>query len=200
MKILVRIIDAESKHWGEILKIYSPYIENTVVTFEYTVPTLESFCDRCEDIKSKYPFLVCEIDGHIAGYCYAHPRGQREGYKWSFDLSVYIHPEYHRRHIGKALYKAVCDILKVMGTYNVYGLLSAGNAQSRLFHEGLGFKEVATLPKVGYKLGQWIDLVYYHRSLRDYDQNPKELLSIDYVRSLPEYMKILKEAEKEIKL
>ena len=40
-----------------ILKIYTPYINNTVITFETEVPTIEEFKARIETIKSRYPFV-----------------------------------------------------------------------------------------------------------------------------------------------
>ena len=48
-----------------ILQIYRPYVENTAITFEYTVPTLEEFKSRIVSIVKKYPYIVAEIDGKI---------------------------------------------------------------------------------------------------------------------------------------
>ena len=50
-----------------ILTIYAEYIKNTTVTFEIEVPTLELFQERMERIMAEFPWLVCEIDGEIAG-------------------------------------------------------------------------------------------------------------------------------------
>ncbi len=58
---LVNLNDAE-----RILQIYRPYVENTAITFEYTVPTLEEFKNRIASIVKKYPYIVAEIDGKIA--------------------------------------------------------------------------------------------------------------------------------------
>ncbi len=54
-----------------ILAIYAPYITDTVITFETEVPALEDFTSRIENIASSYPYLVCELDGTVAGYAYA---------------------------------------------------------------------------------------------------------------------------------
>lgn len=45
---LVNLNDAE-----RILQIYRPYVENTAITFEYTVPTLEEFKNRIASIVKK---------------------------------------------------------------------------------------------------------------------------------------------------
>ena len=49
-----------------ILEIYAPFVKDTVITFEYEVPTVAEFSSRISNIEKKYPWLVCEIDGHPA--------------------------------------------------------------------------------------------------------------------------------------
>ncbi len=51
----VRLDDAE-----ELLRIYSYYVENTAITFEYDVPTVDEFRKRIETITEKYPYFVYE--------------------------------------------------------------------------------------------------------------------------------------------
>ena len=58
-----QISDAE-----ELLAIYKPYIENTAITFEYNVPTVEEFANRIKTTLKKYPYIVAELNGKIVGY------------------------------------------------------------------------------------------------------------------------------------
>lgn len=53
-----------------LLAIYTPYVEKTAITFEYTVPTAEDFCGRVRHTLEKYPYLVAEGEGAIVGYAY----------------------------------------------------------------------------------------------------------------------------------
>ena len=62
-----------------LLDIYTPYITDTAVTFEYDVPTAEEFAARVREISAWYPYLVCERAGEIAGYAYAHRLRERAG-------------------------------------------------------------------------------------------------------------------------
>ena len=43
-----------------ILEIYAPYVENTAISFEYTVPTLDEFTQRFLKITAQFPWLVWE--------------------------------------------------------------------------------------------------------------------------------------------
>ena len=48
-----------------ILEIYAWYVEHTVITFEYDVPSLEEFEGRMRRTMQKYPYLVIERDGRV---------------------------------------------------------------------------------------------------------------------------------------
>ena len=65
MKDLIRF--ATPADAGRILEIYVPYITDTIISFEYDVPTLADFTARVERISGKYPYLVYERDGVVVG-------------------------------------------------------------------------------------------------------------------------------------
>ena len=44
----ITIREARPEDAARILKIYAPFVENTTVTFELTVPTVEEFAGRIE--------------------------------------------------------------------------------------------------------------------------------------------------------
>ena len=60
----VRIEDAE-----RLVEIYSYYVLNTAVSFEYEVPSVSEFEERIKHTTEKYPYLVCEKDRKTVGYC-----------------------------------------------------------------------------------------------------------------------------------
>ena len=76
-----------------ILAIYAPYVENTTYTFEYDVPTLESFTARFDAITAQFPWLVWEDDGRVLGYAYGSAPFERAAYQWCAEVSIYLAPE-----------------------------------------------------------------------------------------------------------
>ncbi len=44
--------------------------------------------------------------------------------------------------------------------------ISGHNPVSDGFHKKFGFKAVATWPHFGYKLGHWVDVVFYSKELK----------------------------------
>ncbi len=169
-----RIRFADTSDAAAILGIYEEYIRNTRVTFEIEVPTLAEFSERMERITGQFPWLVCEIDGEIAGYAYGSKHGERAAYRWSADLSVYINEKYHRRGIATALYKALTEILRRQGYFTVYAGVSTPNPKSEAFHEAFGFRNLGEFKNVGYKLGAWCGVAWYELPLAEYVKEPQE--------------------------
>lgn len=173
-----RIRMATLEDCERILEIYTPYILKSTASFEYEVPSVEEFRDRMKGIQAQFPWLVCEIDGKIAGYAYASKHAQRAAYQWSADVSIYLDESYHRMHIATDLYDTLIDIIRKQGYYTAYALISVPNERSDAFHERFGFKHVGTIHKAGYKHGEWHDLKYYEYELADYTNEPAPTISV----------------------
>ena len=155
-----------------ILNIYAPYIEGTSFTFETEVPSAEDFAERIRTYLINWPWLVCEIDGVIAGYAYATRHRERTAYQWCVESSIYIHDNFQRTGIAKALYMALFEILKKQGFRNVYAVINLPNDKSVKFHENCGFSYFATYEKVGYKLGKWKNVGWWQLSINEYGIEP----------------------------
>lgn len=155
-----------------ILAIYAPYIENSSFTFETDTPSEEAFSERIVTYLQQWPWLVCEINGKIAGYAYGAKYRERTAYQWCVESSVYIHDDYQNSGVGKVLYTALFAILKRQGYRNVYAVINLPNDKSVAFHEKMGFTHFATFEKVGYKLGRWKNVGWWQLVLNDYGPEP----------------------------
>lgn len=126
----------------EILAIYAKYIEQTAITFEYVVPSIEEFRGRIRHTLERFPYLIAEKDGKIAGYAYVSPFKERAAYDWSVETSIYVDMEQKRSGIGRRLYEELENILKQQGILNVNACIAYPQAEdeyltkdSVLFHE-----------------------------------------------------------------
>ncbi len=155
---MLRIRMAEEKDAAALLEIYRPYIATTV-TFEYEVPTVEEFARRVRHTLEHYPYLLCEEDGRVLGYAYAHRARERAAYQWDAELSVYISGDAHGRGVGRALYSALMELVEAQGVRNLYGVITGENERSIRFHKMLGFEVAGVHHRTGYKNGKWLDVV-----------------------------------------
>jgi L-amino acid N-acyltransferase YncA len=155
-----------------ILAIYAPYITDTSFTFEAEVPSVAAFAERISSYLLNWPWLVCEINGQIAGYAYGSRYRERVGYQWCVECSVYIHDDFQKKGIAKALYTALFEILKQQGYRNIYAVINLPNDKSVRLHESCGFKWFATYENVGYKLGKWKTVGWWQLVINEYGDEP----------------------------
>ena len=155
-----------------ILSIYTPFITDTTVSFEYTVPTVAEFTQRIQTIQQRLPYLVAESDGRVLGYAYASPHRDRAAYQWSVDTSVYIHPDEHRQGIARQLYTTLFDLLRRQGFHNAYAGITLPNPASEAFHRSMGFEPVGIYKNVGYKFGAWHSVEWLQLALQPHETNP----------------------------
>lgn len=163
----VRLEDA-----GRLAEIYSYYVQNTAISFEYEAPSASEFESRIKSVTAKYPYLVCEKDGRAIGYAYASAYSVRSAYAWTATSSIYVDKEFRRQGIGSMLYGELEKRLREMGIVN----LLAGAAYSEeedeylthdsyKFHTRMGFEKVAHLKTVGKKFDRWYDLIWMQKKL-----------------------------------
>jgi phosphinothricin acetyltransferase len=170
-----------------ISEIYAPFVNGSAVTFEEEVPSGEEIASRMEQISEKLPYLVCEIEGKVAGYAYACDFRTRSAYRWTKELSVYVHPSFRRKNIAVALYGCVIDLIKLQGITSALACITVPNPESVGFHEQYGFKKVGIFRANGYKLGQWHDVGWW-----ELDLNPERVVPWDdpfSIHQIPEYKK-----------
>lgn len=195
--IKIRLATVEDS--AEILSIYADYITDTAITFETEVPSVTEFEKRIEKVLENYPWLVCEIDGKVAGYAYASKHGERAAYRWSADLSIYISAEYYRRHMATALYKALIALLQKQGYVNAFAGVTVPNLNSEAFHTRFGFQIAGVFKNVGYKLGEWRDVKWFAMNIAEYPKEPQLPVVLQDAVDENALEEILKEIAKSIK-
>ena len=152
-----------------MLAIYAPFVESTAVTFEYAVPPVAEFAERVRTVTARWPWLVLERAGRIAGYAYASSWRARAAYQWAVETTVYVHADERRRGIGRALYRSLLACLRLQGHRLALGAITLPNPESIALHEALGFRRVGVHRACGHKLGAWHDVGFWEVELAPRD-------------------------------
>ncbi|MES2386777.1 MAG: arsinothricin resistance N-acetyltransferase ArsN1 family B [Bacteroidota bacterium] len=155
--------------------IYAPYVINSAVSFETEAPDEEEMRRRMAKNMEKYPWLVADINGEVAGYAYASAHRDRAAYGWSVETSVYVSERFKRRGIGLTLYKELIARLRKIGVVNLYGIITLPNVASTSLHEAAGFRPLIIFPEIGYKLGKWHNVGWWEMRLNENADNPGAL-------------------------
>jgi len=160
---MVQIRNVTLNDVQELLDIYSYYVLNTTITFEYETPSMDEFTQRIQKITQKYPYLVATLDDEIVGYAYATSYKERAAYDWSVETTVYVKNDKHGLGIGKELYLHLEQALKEKNIVNMLACITYPNPKSIDFHTKFGFEKVGHFPKVGYKFNEWRDIVWMQK-------------------------------------
>ena len=112
-----------------------------------------------------YPCLVCEENGKVAGYCYAHAWKEKQAYSHTAETTVYLHPDSKGRGMGRQLMTALVDSCRQKGLHVLIACITVPNEASVRLHESLGFRQVSRFNEVGQKFGRWLDVYDFQLTL-----------------------------------
>lgn len=157
---------ADPSEAAALLEIYRPFVETTAVSFELVTPSAEEFASRISKALSKWDWLVADLDGQPIGYAYASAHRERAAYRYSVEVSAYVHPNHRRQGAARALYQRLFDSLAEKGYCNAYAGIRVPNPASVAFHRSLGFQPIGVFKSAGWKFGQWQDIAWFHKVLR----------------------------------
>ena len=154
---------AKKEDLKELLDIYNYEVEHGVATFDLETKTLE---EREEWFYShnvdNHPLIVAEIDGNIAGYASLSSYREKEAYKSTVELSIYIGVSYRKKGVATALMDSILDEAKRdERTHTVISVITSGNEGSKKLHEKFGFEFCGTLKEVGIKFVRYRDTDSY---------------------------------------
>jgi L-amino acid N-acyltransferase YncA len=168
-----------------VAEIYAPFVTDSATSFEVVAPDAAEIRRRIAETTPMYPWLVFEVGGTVLGYAYASQHRSRHAYRWSTDVSVYIHESARNRRVGRALYTALFDLLRRQGYFNAYAGITLPNPGSVRLHESMGFATVGVYSRVGFKFGRWHDVVWLQLRLSEKPEPAGEPLCTEKLFSDP---------------
>lgn len=171
----IKLRFAKLEDTKRLLEIYSYYVEETNITFEYDVPAEEEFADRIKLISEKYPYIVAEKDDKIIGYAYANTFKGRAAYDWTVESSIYLDVNTRGQGIGEKLHDKLVEILQQQGIVTIEACITYPNDRSEQFHKKKGYEKVAHFNKVGYKFDKWHDVVWYEKTIANHNTNQQPI-------------------------
>jgi L-amino acid N-acyltransferase len=162
----LRIRAAAPDDIAAILPIWNAIIRDTLIIFSPEERTAQGVAQLlAAKAAAGEPFLVAEIGGRVQGFAIYGPFRGGAGYVHTMEHTIILAPGARGHGAGRALIAALEDHGRAAGIHSLFAGISATNAEGIAFHAAIGFAEVARLPQVGRKWGQWLDLVLMQKFL-----------------------------------
>jgi L-amino acid N-acyltransferase YncA len=169
-----KIRDASEADAGACAAIYAPYVTDTAVSFETHPPSPADMAERIATASRTHAWLVLEDEGRVVGYAYGAPLHSRGAYRWACEVSVYLELGRRRTGGGRALYEVLLPRLIDRGFRVAVAGMTLPNDASVGLHRTMGFEEVGTYRRIGFKHGAWHDVAWTQRILAGGEDPPRE--------------------------
>jgi L-amino acid N-acyltransferase YncA len=158
-------------------EIYAPNVTSGVASFEEAAPDAAEMGRRIAEASERYPWLVAERGGAVAGYAYGTVHRARRAYRWVVEVTVYVDARRHRSGVGRELYEALLPLLARQRLQVAVAGITLPNEASVALHEALGFQPVGIYRQLGYKFGAWHDVGWWQARLAPASSEPQEPLA-----------------------
>jgi phosphinothricin acetyltransferase len=160
---------------GDIAAIYAHHVLHGTASYDMEPPSTDETLAKIRRIVGAgRPFIVAEQDGQVIGYAYATQFRDRAAYAWTCENSIYVHPDWQGRGLGKALLHDLCRLAEGYGFRQMVAVIGGAEPASIALHAACGFREVGRLYSAGWKQGRWLDNVYMQMALGKGSSEPPE--------------------------
>jgi L-amino acid N-acyltransferase YncA len=160
--IQTRTREARPDDAPAIARIYNQGIEDRGATFETEPRTPADIASRMAEA-DRFPVLVAELDGTVAGWAGLSSYRARACYAGIAEFSIYIDRSARGRGIGRQLLAALVDAARGRGYWKLVSRVFPANAASRALCGACGFREVGVYEKHAQLDGHWMDVVIVER-------------------------------------
>ena len=140
--------------------IYNHYVLHSTCTYQVTPETEEARRAWFESHGENHPVTVAEMDGEVVGWGSLNRYHPREAYARTVENSIYVRHDRQRRGLGRALLADQIERARQLGHHTILAIISAEQSASIALHEAFDFQKAAHLRELGWKQGQWLDVVF----------------------------------------
>lgn len=160
---------AQESDLPQLLAIYNDEVEHGISTLDLHPRTLEErrawFWAHHTD---HHPLLVDVEQGEITGYASLSAYREKEAYRSSVELSIYVARAWRRQGVATRLMEAILERARAdVQTHLVVSVITSGNEASEHLHRRFGFTYCGTVPEVGVKFARYQSIDNYYLIVND---------------------------------
>ena len=141
--------------------IYNHYVLHSTCTYQEEPETLDERRRWLAAHTGAHVVRVAvESDGTVVGWASLSAYHPRSAYRFTAENSIYLRHDRLGRGLGSQLLGDLITQARKGGFHSIIAGASADQQASVALHRRAGFVPVSHLRQVGFKFGQWLDVVY----------------------------------------
>ena len=173
----ISIRDAEPQDAAAIATIYNQAINRGNATMDTREKSTEEMAFKIRNLKKREILLVLERAQIILGWGLIKGYSARAGYRTTCETSVYIRHGHFRKGFGTRLKRAMIHRCRKLGYHHLVSKILAQNEASVACNQRIGFEIVGRQNEVGFKKGQWHDVIIMQLVLKEVPPLPEPQFS-----------------------
>jgi phosphinothricin acetyltransferase len=151
-----------------IREIYNFYVNESLISFEEEATDINYWHEKFKLLDELgLPFLVAVSESlELIGFAYLAPWRQKSAYRSTAENSIYLKQSATGNGLGPQLLGELLRLGKLAGIKEVVAVISDSGAETSIqMHKKFGFRKMGHLPRVGFKLNNWLGVNLMQKSL-----------------------------------
>ena len=154
------LVPMTAEHGPAVIDVYRWGIETGDATFETEPPTWAAF-DAAR--LPAHRFVALDEDGRLTGWVACTAVSSRCVYAGVVEHSVYVHPDFRGRGVGRDLLAAFIADTEAARVWTIQSGVFPENTPSLALHQRAGFRIVGTRERLAQHHGRWRDVILLER-------------------------------------
>lgn len=142
-----------------IRDIYNREVTGSTVTFDLVPRSIGDQRQWLEEHSGAHPAVVADADGVVAGFGSLTAYRPRPAYATSVEDSVYVHPDWRSKGVGKLILAELVHLAGIHGFHAIMARIVGDHDASVALHRSCGFEAIGIEKEIGRKFGRWLDVV-----------------------------------------
>jgi len=150
---------ARPADFSMIADIYNEYIRLGNATMEEKIHSKEDIAAWVEKFNTREQLYVLKIEGEPVGWGIIKKYSDRHGYRFAAETAVYLSSSHLGKGYGSTMKRYLIKQARILKYRHLIAKIFAKNETSIQYNLKLGYTIVGTQKSIGFKNGEWQDVV-----------------------------------------
>ena len=153
-------------HRAAVMQLFNHYVDRGTAAFSDVELPMDAYDLFLENAKSYPSFVLIDaLSGAVVGFCRLRGWHPSATFRRTACIGYFLAPSHVSRGLGSLCLDRLIREAEGMGIRRLIAEVSEENERSLRFHEKHGFRRVALLENIGFKLGREFGIVLMQRDI-----------------------------------